>query len=472
MADASERRPYLRASLALFCLAGSPLSLVAAGAAAVTTATAPYQHLRDATMGYNGPSEVMANLTEIRIGWFAPSDPADPVNGDLWWAADQAVREANAARAGAATGSFGALPIRLVPCWAPDPWRAGVSLLARMVYDQQPLAIIGSIDSASTHLAEQVVAKANLPLVSPIATDKTATLAGISWMFSCAPDDTVIARALVDAVLAHPTAPDGGAGVGGRLGEASLPQVPRATTAMAPSRAGRADPPSSTGDHHSSILLLTTTDHESRMTAREVMRELSRRGAPPQFRFDLPPGTADAEPALREVADRRPAAVILIADAVDSARMARTVRDRLGQVPLFGSCATARTRFLELAGESAEGMHVPLLFARQPHDEVAARFSARFLAERHHAPDYSAALGYDATRLLIDAIHRAGPNRARIRDALVQLSPWPGIAGPIAFDGTGQDRRASLSFGTVRAGIVVAETAPAHPARLSQVSTP
>ena len=83
-----------------------------------------------------------------------------------------------------------------------DPWGTGVSQLTRMVYDEQPLALLGSVDSATTHLAEQVVAKANLPLVSPIATDKSVTLAGVSWMFSCAPDEAAIARVLVDAVLA------------------------------------------------------------------------------------------------------------------------------------------------------------------------------------------------------------------------------------------------------------------------------
>lgn len=413
-------RRALRARLSLLAaLAGTALC----AAEPSTPPTAPYLKLRDSHLGYHGTAEDFVDLKEIRLGWFGPSDPADPQHGDFWWAASLAVEEANQHPADTDRSVFTALPIRLVPRWAPDPWRAGVSQLARMVFDEQPLALLGSINSESTHLAEQVVAKVNLPLVSPVATDKTATLAGVSWMFSCAPADTAVARALVDDLV---------------LAVAKNPR-------------------SQISDLKFPLIVLATTDHESRMTAREVMRELSRRGLTPEFRFDLTPATADATEALRSVASSKPAAVLVIADAPDAARIARAVRAQLGAVPLYGGPTLGLTRFRELAGPAAEGARFPLLFVPSAQDEVTARFIARFTAERHHAPDYAAALAYDATRLLIEAIRRAGPNRARIREALVQLSPWSGIAGPITFDGTGQNRRADLRLGTLRGDAIVAD---------------
>ena len=396
----------------------------------------PYLRLRETTLGYTGAAEDFANLTEIRIGWFGPSDPADPLNGDFWWAADFAVREANETRPAPPdsavcppSSAFRSLPIRLVARWAPDPWRAGVSLLARMVYDEQPLALLGSIDSASTHLAEQVVAKANLPLVSPLATDKTATLAGVSWMFACAPDDVAVARVLVGDVLAA------FATITRQKGNSQM-QDPACCRSLL---AG-----DSTPESRASSLL-----HSASMQA-------------PEFRFDLPPGVANADESLQGTAAAHPAAVIVIADAADSARLTRAVRERLGEVPVFGGQTMGRTRFLELAGPAAEGVRFPLLFATDPSNQTAAAFTAHFAAERHHVPDYSAALAYDATRLLIEAIRRAGPNRARIREALGQLSPWSGIAGPITFDGTGQNLRSELCLGTVRNGAVVPLSPPTH----------
>jgi hypothetical protein len=271
----------------------------------------PFLHLRETTLGYFGPDFDFTNLTEIRLAWFGPTNLADPLTGDLWWAANFAMREANersrtsaergvyaasptkaagaskcsgplSGRAPASSGdlSFQTLRFRLVPRWAVDPWGTGVSQLTRMVYDEQPLALLGSVDSASTHLAEQVVAKANLPLVSPIATDKSVTLAGVSWMFSCAPSDAAIARALVDDIFA------------------TLNDDASSSTRSSPPKEaleGKSEirnPKSESGQSHltsatsgkASLALLAGIDHESRMTTREVLKELSRRGRLPAFR--------------------------------------------------------------------------------------------------------------------------------------------------------------------------------------------
>jgi ABC-type branched-subunit amino acid transport system substrate-binding protein len=401
---------------------------------------APFLRFRDVTLGYTGPDEDFTNLTEVRLGWFGPSDATNELAADMWWAANRAVQEANEQGGCSWNSELPRLPFRLVPRWAVDPWGTGVSQLSRMVYDERPLALIGSVDSASTHLAEQVVAKANLPLVSPIATDKSVTLAGVSWMFACAPSDAAIARVLVDDILAR-----------------------------------RADP-------SDKLVLLTCTDHESRMTAREVLKEFTQRGRLPDFRFDVQPGAQGVAQQLAALAESDPAAVLIIAGAEDAARLALAVRERLppakslrpavSRFPtgsdgprragergsgclIFGSHAMGRTRFRELAGQAAEGVRFPLLFVPNAADTNVARFTACFAADHQHPPDYTTVFTYDATRLLIEAIRHAGPSRVRLREALTGLSPWAGLAGPISFDGTGQNVRTNICMGTIREGAVV-----------------
>jgi branched-chain amino acid transport system substrate-binding protein len=406
---------------AILCLGSLPNASAAQSAEECPTPDRP--RLRDTTLAYNGPSADLTNLTEIRIGWFGPSNPDDPLTGDLWWSATLAVEEANiqASDSRLPASDFSHLPFRLVPRWTVDPWGTGISQFVRMVYDEQPLALLGSVDSATTHLAEQVVAKAQLPLVSPIATDKSVTFAGVSWMFSCAPDDDAVARALVKAVQSELK---------------------------------------SSADK---IVLLATTDHESRMTAREVMRELSRCGRRADFRFDVSPGVADIVQQLRATIEAKAAVVLIIAGAEDSARLTRAVRERVGTAAIFGGQSMSRTRFTELAGPAAEGVRFPLLFVPNPADSSSVHFIERFTSQHHRPPDYTAALAYDATRLLVEAIRRAGPNRARIREALTQLSPWPGIAGAIHFDGTGQNTRTNLCMGIIRNGAVLPMTVPSNP---------
>ncbi len=284
----------------------------------------PFLHFRDFTLGYTGPDHTSTNLAEICIGWFGPTNVNDPLTGDLWWAANLAVQEANAQRLAQPDSSVPSLPFRLVPRWATNPWGTGVSQLARMIYEEQPLALLGSVDSAATHLAEQVVAKANLPLVSPIVTDKSVTLAGVSWVFACAPSDAAIASVLVDDILA-------------------------------------AQP-----DPRDRLALLTCTDHESRMTTKEVIRRFTQRRRLPDFHFEVPPGVHDVARQLAALAECDPAAILIIAGAEDAARLVLAVRERQPAAqalpadpsrgpacPIFGSQAMGRRRFRQLAGGAA-----------------------------------------------------------------------------------------------------------------------
>ncbi|MFO1499028.1 MAG: ABC transporter substrate-binding protein [Verrucomicrobiota bacterium] len=115
----------------------------------------------------------------------------------------------------------------------------------------------------------------------------------------------------------------------------------------------------------------------------------------------------------------------------------------------------ACARFRDLVGAAGEGVQFPLLFPPGTGDGELRRFAADFEAELGHSADFTATLTYDATRLLIECIRQAGPNRLRIRDALSRTAAWPGLSGPIQFDGTGQNRRTDVGMGTIQKGTIV-----------------
>jgi branched-chain amino acid transport system substrate-binding protein len=130
------------------------------------------------------------------------------------------------------------------------------------------------------------------------------------------------------------------------------------------------------------------------------------------------------------------------------------MRDKAPDAAIFGTHALGRFRCGELAGQPAEGVRFPLLFVPNSTDPAATNFLDKFVAAHHRVPDYAAAFSYDATRLLLDAIRLGGPNRARVREAIRQLSPWKGITGPISWDGTGQNTRTNIWMGMIRNGAV------------------
>ena len=124
----------------------------------------PFFDGRTSVHRYYGPGRDETDprgLTEVRIGYFGPSDPDHPLYGDSWIAAQMAVRELNS------EGGYHGLPFRLLPAWSENPWGSGVSQIARMVFGEGVVALIAGVDGPTAHLAEQIVAKACLPLLNP-----------------------------------------------------------------------------------------------------------------------------------------------------------------------------------------------------------------------------------------------------------------------------------------------------------------
>jgi branched-chain amino acid transport system substrate-binding protein len=359
----------------------------------------PYFEARKQQIEYVGPGREEpepTGLREVLIGYFGPSDPSHREGGDLWRAVSLAIEEANA------EGGYRGLPFRLLPAWSANPWGTGVSELVRLAYSDKVWAIIGGIDGPSTHLAEQVVAKARLVLINPASTDKTVNLAGVPWMFSALPGDHLAAPVVGEALHVS----------------------------------------------HESFVICAATDHDSHTFLAELRRFVAANGARPAFEFEFRAGTRDFSELAERVAESKAGAAVVIAGPADSAQLVTALRQEGFSGRLLGGPGVARRDFLQAAGSRAEGLLFPLL----GNDSLALqRFARIFMARFGVAPDYAASEAYDSARLLIAAIRKAGLNRVRIYDAVRELSPWDGVSGTINWDPVGQNTR-TVRLGRVQGG--------------------
>jgi branched-chain amino acid transport system substrate-binding protein len=376
-------------------------------------ATAPFFNARKHRAEYVGPGREEpppADLREIEIGYFGPSDPSDPRAGDMWRAAELAVADANA------EGGVRGKPIRLVTAWSGNPWQAAVKQLTDLVFVRKVWAIVGGADSASSHLAEQVVAKANVPLVCPVSSDKTVNLANVPWTFAVVPGDQLLAPLLVDAMV---------------------PQLELRRLAR-----------------------LMTDDHDSRMFSREMDHALQKRQIAVAFDFVVPAATPDFSDSITRAIESHADVILLVANAEDSARLIKSLRSSGFEGLVVGGPSMGRRAFLSAAGGAGQGAIFPLLFdaGESPGNEFVARFKKVQGCE----PDFTAAHTYDAVRLTVEAIRVAGLNRARIRDAIAGLSPWNGVSGRITWDGLGSNTR-SAEVGTIREGCFQVAPKPLAP---------
>jgi len=346
--------------------------------------------------------EIHSNPREVRIGYFGPDDPDHPVGGAIWKGAKLAIEESNAA------GGYRGASFRLVQGWDENPWSGGATSVVRMAYQESVWAVIGGIDGTSTHLAEQVVAKARLALIDPASTDRTVNSANVPWMFSCMPADPVLMAAIGDALLASP---------------------------------GR-----------ESFVLVSATDHDSRIMTQAFLSFVYGQHGAPRRHLEFQSGSHRLRELAKEIAESEVEAVVVLAGASDSARLVRELRATGTEPAIFGGPSLGRRTFLDQARSAAEGAHLPLTLEDS---DRAAEFGKRFEARWNVAPDYAAFHAYDSTRLLVAAIRQAGLDRAQIRHALAELSPWKGVSGTIHWDEIGRNSRGAR-LGVIRNGRVQA----------------
>ena len=384
------------------CLGWSAVVLTLLAPLPVWPETPPDFAARARTSRYAGPGRDLAEpeqVTQVMLGYFGPHRPGS-FDRDLWLAAQLAIADVNA------KGGYRNTPFQLVPAWSENPWGSGVGQVTRMVYATRVWAIIGGPDGPSTHLAEQVVAKSRLVLLSPGSTDTTVHQANVAWMFSCLPGDHLLASPLVDHL------------------------------------AGAVD--------NRPFAIVSADDHDSRRLVVELTRCLRVKRMTPQFQYVFRPDQIAMPRLAGELLRGQPVAIVLVADPDASARLVRTLRELGYDQLILGGPAFGRRQFLEQVGDTVGEVVFPLLWQPNPQ---AAEFVIRFRAAHQITPDYAAAASYDAVRLLAAAIGRSGLNRARISDTVRQLAPYEGISGTIRWDESGGNRR-RVPLGTIRQGQV------------------
>jgi branched-chain amino acid transport system substrate-binding protein len=365
--------------------------------------------LRSRQTNYAGPGREKspsADVNEVLIGYFGPNEPSDPRAGDMWNAACLAIEQANRA------GGYKDMPFRLVAGWSDNPWGTGVTEVTRMAYVHNVWTIIGGIDGPSTHLAEQVVAKARLTLLSPACTDKTVNLANVPWMFSCLPADHLQAPVLARAIASE-------------VGEKSF-------------------------------ILVSAVDHDSHLFTVELTKAFTRYKLTPSYRYEFKLEQKNIDELVEKIVHAKTHSLVVIAAATDSAQIVSAVRQKGFHGHIFGGPSMGQRSFIEQSGDAADGVTFPLLYR---HSKESSSFEKEFTARFGNQPDYLAAHTYDAVNLLIAAIHKAGLNRALIRDAVSELSPWNGVTGTIKWDPLGSNIR-DVHLGTVRGGHVISVSVP------------
>lgn len=362
------------------------------------------------------------DITEVRIGFFGPVEPApDQVNGlRMLHGAQLAVEEANA------RGGYGGKPFKLMVHndynnWQAQAvyganrptdsaiWGSAADEAVKMIYDDEDWAIFGSISSESTHIILRVALKAEIPVVNSASTDPTIPETYIPWYFTDLQDDRVQGFTLARQIYT----------------ELGLKR----------------------------IALLRVNNRYGRMGVPKFRNASIRLGHPVVIEQKFLPGDTDFSRELQIISESRVDGIVLWADETETANILKQMRAMGMKQRVFGSYRTLGPDLLSQAGSAAEGFQAVFPYDPTRDDPRWIEFNRRFEDRFNEKPEQFASLAYDAMNVLLDSICKAGLNRARIHDALADIETYDGVTGHMAFD-PNQKNVAPMYLGTVQNGTI------------------
>jgi branched-chain amino acid transport system substrate-binding protein len=151
-------------------------------------------------------------------------------------------------------------------------------------------------------------------------------------------------------------------------------------------------------------------------------------------------GDSDFHAQLTQIKSAGPEAIYVPGYYTEVGTIARQAKELGITVPLMGGDGWDSPRLFEIGGEALNGCYISNHYSVDDPSPAIQKFVKEYRDRYKQTPDALAALGYDAARILADAMSRAGStDTGKVRDALATTKDFAGVTGQITID---KDRNA------------------------------
>jgi len=267
-------------------------------------------------------------------------------------------------------------------------WGSTGNEVINMAYKDPTWAILGTIDSANSHIAIRVALKSEVYMMNSGDTDPTFIETNIPWTGRCIGDDRQQGYLLVDYMIR-------------KMG-------------------------------YKRIAIIRSSNRYGRFGVREIKDSSRRLGHPVVIEMAYKLGQNDYTMQIERVRETQPDAIVHWGDAREGAIILNQIRKMGLKQPFFASDRAVSKEFTELAGANAEGVVAGFSWNPDRKDPNLDAFRAAYKARFHEDAETYAAHAYDGMNMILWAINNAGLNRAKIRDLIAtRTHPWPGVTGEI-----------------------------------------
>lgn len=289
---------------------------------------------------------------------------------------------------------------------AADP-KTGATAMQKLVHSDGCVAVVGDVVSAVTLVAAPIAERNQVVLLSPTSSAPAITNAG-EYVYRIWPSDLAEGRAVAELAARR-------------------------------------------GYKRVAVLHM---NNEYGVAISNIFREtFERAGGAVVSAQGYAPDATDFRTALATAKAAKPDAVYVAGYFADSATVVRQAREIGLSVQFLGTTAVEDPKFLELAGEAAEGFIYPLAtgFDASSEEPTAKAFVTAYRQRFGSDPAWVEAHCYDAFMLLCRAMKGVSGDLtgASLKKAIDSLGEYPGVTGVIKFDENG-DVAKPIRFKQVR----------------------
>jgi len=154
-------------------------------------------------------------------------------------------------------------------------------------------------------------------------------------------------------------------------------------------------------------------------------------------------GDKDFRAQLTDLKAAAPDVIIITGYYPEASLIAKQARQFGIKATLVGGDGWDGSSLIPVGGKAIEGAFFSNHFSVEDTSPIVQTFVQKYKQKYNVVPDAFAALGYDAMKLLADAITRAGAaDPEKIRAAIQETENFPGVSGKITI---GKDRNAQKS---------------------------
>lgn len=164
-------------------------------------------------------------------------------------------------------------------------------------------------------------------------------------------------------------------------------------------------------------------------------------------------GDKDFKAQLTAIRATNPEAIYVPGYYGDIVLIARQARELGIKAPMMGGDGWDSPKLKEIGGDALNGYYMSNHYSTGDKNPKTQDFVAKYKAAYGNLPDSMAALAYDATYMLADAMKRAKSlSPSDIRDALATTKDFDGVAGKITMDAERNPVKSAVVLKVVNGG--------------------